>query len=111
MVEGVVTGVTGHTHVDSGSRIGVLRKGTGQSSGLEIKVESNSPVEKLTFGGCWSIEKGDTIRAYINMIEKVGGGPVPVRLVPREESLQSVESPSKIEKIRDGEIVATYIST
>jgi len=98
---------------------GVSSHKTGDVYKLELLVDSNSPVQKLIFRGCWPLEAGDTIRAYIlkgkEEAEKLSFGPScydPLHQGPRthlvEREYQPVEQPSKIEKLRDGKVVATY---
>ena len=92
--------------------------GGGHTYRTEIKVESGTLVEKLEFKGWPHLEAGDIIKAYImkgkQEPEKFFGsyrrdlfdqGPK-THLV--ERPYQPVEQPSKIEKLRDGKVVATY---
>ncbi len=88
----------------------------------EIKVESGTLVEKLEFKGWPPLEAGDTIgdtiKAYIlkgKQESEKSFGPYwgdPFDQGPRthlvERPYQPVEQPSKIEKLRDGKVVATY---
>ncbi|HLC97917.1 MAG TPA: hypothetical protein VJC21_04010 [Candidatus Nanoarchaeia archaeon] len=95
---------------------------TGDSSSLELAVESGTAVKHLHFKGLPPLEKGDTIRAYIfkgkeeyerviiservPFILRRFGPRTPTVLVERE--FEENEQPFKIEKIRNGEVVATY---
>ncbi len=82
-------------------------------------MQSGTIVEKLEFKGWPSLEAGDTIKAYImkgkqeaeklsfgfSSVDPFDQGPK-THLVVRD--YQSVEQPSKIEKLRYGKVVATY---
>lgn len=90
----------------------------GHTYRTELKVQSDTLVEKLEFKGWPPLEAGDTIRAYIlkgkQEAEKSFGPSCrdpfhqgsQTHLVERD--YQPVEHPSKIEKLRDGKVVATY---
>ena len=93
--------------------------GGGHANSVELLVESNSLVTKLQFRGWPHLEAGDTIRAYIlkgkKEPEKCSFGSFrddPFNQGPKihlvERDYQPVEQPSKIEKLRDGKVVATY---
>lgn len=81
---------------------------------LVTPIQFNGPVEKLLFNGWPPLEAGDTICAYILKGQKEYEKAFmvdfhhdpPFHLV--ERPYQSVEQPSKIEKLRDGKVVATY---
>ncbi len=101
----------------------------GHTYRTEIKVQSSTLVEKLEFNGWPFLEAGDMIRAYIfkgkreyerglglilpetikefdSFFSKDQLANVPFHWVFRD--YQPVEQPSKIEKLRDGKVVATY---
>lgn len=91
---------------------------TGHFLRTELSVKSDSLVQKLGFNGWPHLEVGDIITAYImkgkEETEKHFGsfrndpfnqGPK-THLVDRQYN--TVEQPSKIEKLRDGKVVATY---
>lgn len=89
--------------------------GGGHTYQTEIKVESGTLVEKLQFNGWPHLETGDQIRAYIlkgqpEYEKQVMGngtfGNEKSHWVERE--YEATEKPSKIEKLRDGKVVATY---
>jgi len=105
------------THVYGEWRSGPMRiTNTGNTYHTEIRVKNGTLVEKLKFNGWPSLEKGDTIRAYIlkgqEEAEKLHFEfkdpyqDAKTHLVERD--YQAVERPSKIEKLRDGKVVATY---
>lgn len=93
--------------------------GGGHVYRTEMKVESGTLVEKLEFAGWPPLEVGDSIKAYV-----MKGKPEPEKhslgsfcndsfdqepkthLVERD--YQATEQPSKIEKLRNGKVVATY---
>ena len=95
---------------------------------VELMVESDSSVRKLLFNGWPHLETGDVIKAYIfkgkKGYEHSRGLIVPKNIeeladfhqavfkdVPFhwvERKYLPVEQPSKIEKLRDGKVVATY---
>ncbi len=91
---------------------------TGDIYHLELIVDSNSPLKKITFNGWPHIEVGDLIKAYMIQGEykfekELFSEPVyhkshttPKQLVPRE--LKEHEFPFKLEKLRDGLVVARY---
>ncbi|MDP3698453.1 MAG: hypothetical protein Q8R47_02605 [Nanoarchaeota archaeon] len=94
---------------------------TGHFLHTELSVKSDSLVQKLPlvqklqFNGWPHFEAGDTIRAYIlkgkKEAEKGFGRNFhshhpKTHLVERD--YQPIEQPSKIEKLRDGKVVATY---
>ena len=88
--------------------------GGGHTYQIEIKVNSKTLVEKLEFNGWPHLEAGDTVRAYIlkgqTEYEKsfeidLHHNP-PSHWIGRE--YKPAEHPSKIEKLRDGKVVATY---
>lgn len=88
--------------------------GGGHVYQTEIKVKSETLVEKLEFAGWPNLEAGDTIRAYIlkgqEEAEQGFGGRFndypKTHLVERD--YWPVERPTKIEKLRDGKVAATY---
>ncbi|MDO8510749.1 MAG: hypothetical protein Q7S55_01135 [Nanoarchaeota archaeon] len=88
--------------------------GGGHTYQTEIKVKSKNQVERLNFNGWPHLEAGDTIRAYILKGQEEYEKSFEVDLhhnplshwVGRE--YRPVEHPSKIEKLRDGKVVATY---
>ena len=82
----------------------------------EITVESETLVEKLQFKGWPPLEAGDTIRAYVlkgkqeyekNVMDS-GTWDNTSHSHWVERDYQATEKPSKIEKLRDGRVVATY---
>lgn len=90
---------------------------TGYFLHTELSVKSDSLVQKLEFKGWPPLEAGDTIKAYImkgkEEPEKLSFGSYhdpyqepKTHLVDRP--YRAVEQPSKIEKLRDGKVVATY---
>lgn len=87
---------------------------TGNFLRSELSVSSDSPVQKLEFQGWPHLEVGDTIKAYIlkGQKEYEKGFGVDLHHNPPshwvERDYQPVEKPSKIEKLRDGKVVATY---
>ncbi|RME31575.1 hypothetical protein D6789_02280 [Candidatus Woesearchaeota archaeon] len=74
-----------------------------------ITINIDGPVKRLEFGGWPPLEKGDKIRAYVIAGDEVRD-PLKrssvTRYTPRE--LREKEKPFKLEKLRDGEVVATY---
>ncbi|GEM_PF-2881684 len=91
---------------------------TGHFLRTELSVRCDSLVQKLEFRGWPHLEVGDSIKAYImkgkEEAEKSFGylhrdpfnqGPA-THLVERD--YQPLEQPSKIEKLRNGLVVATY---
>ena len=78
---------------------------------LEIDIESDThPVKRILFNEPLPIEKGDEIMAYLfKGYTKSGtyGSALPVF---EEAELREEEPAIKIEKLRDGEVVATYIN-
>jgi len=90
---------------------------TGHFSNVVLVVESSSPVKKLEIDGWPRLETGDIIRAYIlKGTEKAEKFPFDQFHDPRREpkvhwverDYEAVEKPSKIEKLRNGRVVATY---
>ncbi len=97
----------------------------------EIKVQSGTLVEQLEFNGWPNLETGDMIKAYIFKGKKEyerGRGFTPPENVEElpdfhreifrdipfhwvDRPYKSVEQPSKIEKLRDGKVVATYYNS
>ena len=95
---------------------------------VELVVESDSSLQKLLFNGWPHLEAGDMIKAYIfkgkkeyehghrlivpdNLEELPDFHRKIFKNIPFhwvERAYQSVEQPSKIEKLRDGKVVATY---
>ncbi len=83
----------------------------------EIKMQGETKIEKLQFNGWPHLEAGDTIRAYIfkgqkeyeklfEFFEVDSYHHAPFHWVERD--YLAVEHPSKIEKLRDGKVAATY---
>lgn len=68
-----------------------------------------SVVKRIHFGGWPPIERGDSIRVYIVAADRepeLFGGEPP--LVPRD--LRAEETAFKLEKLRRGEVVGTYVN-
>ena len=113
-----------HCYQSSTSVSGAWRSGsipsypTSHTYRTEIKVKSSTLVEKLEFKGWPHLEIGDVIKAYIlkgkQEAEKSFGSSRhdPFHQGPKthlvERDYQPIEHPSKIEKLRDGKVVATY---
>ena len=90
-IETTIRSVTGITRFDHGSSNGLIMPGKGQISRLEIEIEDNpQKIKFLEFNGCWPLESGDKIRAYISDYH---GDKAEVK---------------KIEKLRYGEVKVTY---
>ncbi|UCD03947.1 MAG: hypothetical protein JSW73_05415 [Candidatus Woesearchaeota archaeon] len=110
-IEGTIIEVIGHAEDRDikhfGGATGLEVKNIIQKSILEIKIESNSPVESLIFtSNSWPpIEKGDYIRAVITMTY-LDNLDKDKKLIRKE--LTPVEKADTIEKIKNGEVVATY---
>ena len=109
-----VNGYQGLTFASGEWREGPMRSfSSGHTYRTEIKVESGTLVEKLKFKGWPHLEAGDTIKAYIlkgeKQAEKQFG---PIDRTPKahlvERPYKAIENPFKIEKLRDGKVVATY---
>ena len=108
-IEGIVREVKGKTNSESYGDPdgGYIPSDSPQSSYLELKIEGDSPVKRLTFEGSWALFKGDRIRARIDMREYTGGGPEPVETYVRD-TLKESEIAKLIELIRNEEVIATY---
>lgn len=98
-IEGKVLEVMGMTSQPAFSEV------REQVSNLSIKIDNPSKVKFVTFKGCWPIEKGDYIRAFISLYE----------VKPKYEGDKGVykdltegEPAEMIQKIRNNEVVATY---
>jgi len=127
-VSGIVKEVKGYNYATSHTPISEMIIGgkfpvykTGYQNKLEIIIESDSQVEKLSFNGACPIEKGDSIRAYIFAGEKkelkksfslYHPDSYPNKekevLIPREPSEE--ETAIYIEKIKNGKVVRTEYS-
>ncbi len=87
---------------------------TGHVYRTEIRVLTGTFVKKLKFKGWPHLEAGDTIKAYILKGQKESEKSFEVDLYHNppshwvERDYQPIEQPSKIEKLRDGKVVATY---
>ena len=91
---------------------------TGHFLRTELSVKGDSLVQKLEFKGWPPLEAGDTIKVYIlkgKQEPEKSFGPSchdPFNQGPRthlvERDYQPIEHPSKIEKLRNGLVVATY---
>ncbi|MDP3639769.1 MAG: hypothetical protein Q8R53_01025 [Nanoarchaeota archaeon] len=125
-----VTAVVGHTSRGSFTPRSELviggsspSYGTGDQSFLEISVTSETPVKQLHFRGWPPFEKGDRIRAYIfkgkeeweqafmfddQDFSGLAFGARFGKTVLVERDFQEQEKALKIEKLRNGEVVATY---
>ncbi len=111
-----IHGYQGLTSVHSEMRMGESSPyyNTGHTYRTEIKVQSDTSVEKLEFKGWPPLEAGDLLRAYIIRgelkYEKTFRNDFNHNLLSHwiERDYQQVEHPIKIEKLRDGKVVATY---
>ncbi|MDD5417583.1 MAG: hypothetical protein PHW96_01680 [Candidatus Nanoarchaeia archaeon] len=87
---------------------------SGTSSVLEILIEPEDkeiPVEKIIFGGVVPVEKGDKIKVHIAKCEEYHKGlldRVSKTTYYKKRGWKKEEYASKIEKIRNHEVVATY---
>ncbi|RLJ02205.1 MAG: hypothetical protein DRP11_03290 [Candidatus Aenigmatarchaeota archaeon] len=100
-VLGLVKNVTGYTSIQDETRY--FR--------LEIDIESDTPpVKKVLFNEPLPIEKGDEIMAYLFKGYTKSGTYGSASPVFEETELREEEPAIKIEKLRDGEVVATYIN-
>src|SRR3989338_3488159 len=119
------TSFTPHSEIVLGGRSPTFNGG--HTYRTELKVQSGTLVKKLEFYGWPPLEVGDVIKAYIfkgkqeyerghEVIPKTikefdsffKGKSVNVPSHWIERKYQPVERPSKIEKLRDGKVVATY---
>ena len=113
MFDAEILDVSGSSHYDGGTSFGVIFPAKGKFSSLEIIVKSETPVKKLNFQGCWPLEKGDSIRVYVDLLIPNHGLSLSESLREEpsyREKLNEQESPAKIEKLRNNEVVATYFN-
>jgi hypothetical protein len=91
----------------------------GDSSRLELLVDTKEGIKYVNFAGWPPIEKGDSIKAYFLKGElkseetKLGIQRISMRYNQLqshwiERDFQETETALKIEKLRDGKVVATY---
>jgi hypothetical protein len=88
---------------------------TGDISLLELKVcSSDTPIKELAFPGLPPIQAGDTICAYIfrgqSMQELDSYGHANGASCFVKRPFEEKEIPLKIEKLKEGKVIATYIN-
>ncbi len=107
---------TPHSEIRYGGHTPSYR--TGETMRLELEVLTNTPVKKILFSGWPPLQKGDSIIAYVLKAE-VKHDPTKRIMIGSQYKFQTYmvdrdfkeeEIASKIEKIVNGEVVATYIS-
>lgn len=127
-IEGIISNIKGYTGKPAGySHEGIIGPIPGSDAFTSIDIEGDLIVKTLGIRGILPLEKGDEIRAYVKVAvaEDVKGNfedvfdeklkPTGVKLklalpVPKGayKTLEEKMNTYKIEKIRDGGVVATY---
>ena len=120
------TTTTYHRSITLSSEIRIGHRSPQYNAGsiisLELEVKTNSPVKILQYNGVAPLEAGDQIRAYTLKAKEISENDTldPFGIVEDdfgfshnptfwiERDYQEQEETHKIEKIRDGKVVATY---